>query len=107
MATSGSRSLTLRLKPGRKEARTRQQRSPRRRSRLAGWIWLSAKGWSAAIDPSAIKVSIAWQGRMPEFLSSLIAGDTRRATRVWQARCERALDLTGGGAFHAALFQVE
>ena len=45
-------------------ARGRQLR-PRRRSRLAGWIWSGAKSVAGRIPPSAASAAIMRSGRMP------------------------------------------
>src|SRR6185369_2848433 len=71
METSAMRSRTV-WRPGRNEARTRQARAPRRRSRLAGWTWSGSKGVSAVIALLAIRASMAWQGKMPGRWRSLM-----------------------------------
>src|SRR5258708_10036448 len=38
---------------------------PRRRSRLAGWIWCSRMGWGAWISLAVMAYRMLWQGRMP------------------------------------------
>ena len=73
MATSAIRLATVRPRRGKKEARTRQQRTPRRRSRLAGWTWLASKGLCEVMAPWAISSSMDWQGRIPAVAVFVIA----------------------------------
>src|SRR5262245_56742723 len=66
IASSASRSSTFAFFPGRKLARTRQATPPRRKSRLAGWIWSGWIGSSATISFDArTRYSISCDGRMP------------------------------------------
>src|ERR1700753_4024168 len=51
--------------PGRKLARTGWAVARSRRSRLAGWIWLSTKGYSGRIRPASAIAAIMRSGRMP------------------------------------------
>ena len=55
-------------------ALTRQQRAPRRRSRLAGCTWSWSKGDEALMAPPAIRASMDWQGKMPWESLSVIVG---------------------------------
>ncbi len=48
-----------------KLARTRKALAPRRRSRLAGWIWSASSGRSLFSAPFANSASIALSGRIP------------------------------------------
>ena len=58
MATSTIRSATVRPRPGRKEARTRQANGPSRKSSDAGCTWMSENGVAAVTASEAINASI-------------------------------------------------
>ena len=108
MATSAMRSATRRPRPGRNEARTRQARSPSRRSRLAGCTWSAANGsvgddarrWRSAPRSTgragcrvggghgdAIADARVWQGtRSPQSSPpQAVACDRRKALLVCEA----------------------
>src|SRR5690349_4406991 len=74
-------SATVRDDPGRKLAWTRCAISPRRRSRLAGWIWSSLISWPAKTRLAAISSRISWEGRTPvrDAETSLSANSGKRA----------------------------
>ena len=50
--------------PGKKLAAIWKAFFPKRRSILAGWIWLPS-GLGAIIDPPSINAWIAWKGKIP------------------------------------------
>src|SRR5262249_25853293 len=72
------RSATVVCGPGRKLARTRYATAPRRRSRLAGWIWSGASSWLHEIAPLRAKAAIMRSGRIP-FSSAAMGNVTAQA----------------------------
>jgi hypothetical protein len=70
---------TVLFGPGRKLARTRCAMSPRRRSRLAGWMWSGLMAGAALMFPRAIRLVISCEGRIPVVRGG---GRIRRGTRA-------------------------
>src|SRR5690606_15350478 len=98
---SSRQAATVRPAPGRKLARSRYASVPRRRSRLAGWIWSAATGGSAAIARAPIKVSMAWPGRIATGRS--LSPSCRRASL---ARPGRGVDIVDRLAERGVEFRV-
>src|SRR5690242_16025496 len=74
-------SATVRDELGRKLAWTRWAISPRRKSRLAGWIWSSVMSWPAKTRLAAISSRMSWEGSTPvrDAETSLSANSGKRA----------------------------
>src|SRR6185436_12427914 len=51
--------------------------SPSRKSRLAGWIWLSTKGYSGRIRPASAIAAIMRSGRIPLASGGSVNGTAR------------------------------
>ena len=74
------RSSTVAPEPGSKLARTRHALAPRRRSTLAGWIWLSRSGPRAVSRPDEAISRIALSGCVPGAKAGAAAKSAWRGT---------------------------